>query len=130
MSPESYEAATIAACSLPACPPARLPEGREAIAGHATHYGPSYNGQPMGCPGAGFYSSADPTIAAVGPARYAQWPCGTQLRLCGPAGCATVTRRDACPGCAPNVVDLSEAANSLVCGAPPHTCDITIEVLP
>jgi hypothetical protein len=93
--------------------------------GQATHYGPSFNGQPLGC-GNGVYSSHDPSIVAVSPARYAEWPCGTQLQVCGPGGCVVATRQDACPGCHPNVVDLSEAANSIVCGGQPHTCSVTI----
>lgn len=100
--------------------------GNGPIHGFATHYGESYNGQPLGC-GTGDYRSDNPEIAAVSPARYAEWPCGTRLRVCGPAGCAVVTRHDACPGCGPNVIDLSESANRLVCGVPEHTCEVTIE---
>mgnify|MGYP001579982932 CR=1 FL=1 len=98
------------------------------IEGYATHYGESYNGQRMGCSGAP-YRSEDPTILAVGPGRYAAWPCGTRLLVTGPVGEIVVTRQDSCPGCAPNVLDLSERGNELVCGAPPHTCRVTIRVL-
>jgi hypothetical protein len=103
------------------------------ISGQATHYGESYNGQPLGCAGAGLYSSNNPNIAAVSPARYQEWPCGTKLRLCGPGGCAVVTRVDSCPGCYANLIDLSESANMLVCATErypyPHTCSVTIEVV-
>lgn len=99
------------------------------IAGIATHYGVSYQGQVLGCSGEGRYSTYDPTIAAVDPARYREWPCGTQLRLTGPGGSTIVTRRDSCPGCSPSMIDLSDAANMLVCGDRPHTCRIEIEVL-
>lgn len=101
--------------------------------GHATHYGASYNGQPLGC-GTGVYDSNDPTIAAVSPARYEEWPCGTELLVCGPGGCTIVTRQDACPGCYANLIDLSEAANRLVCATEAfpyeHTCEVAIGVMP
>jgi len=98
------------------------------IHGWATHYGESFNGSVLGC-GSGYYDSNDRSIVAVGPSRYDEWPCGTPLRVCGPAGCITATRQDSCPGCSENVLDLSEAGNELVCGAPPHTCRATIQVL-
>jgi hypothetical protein len=114
--------------------PTAPPDGAETAsdAGYATHYGGGpawgdaidYNGLPLGC--GGIYRSEDPTIAAVGPARYAQWPCGTQLEICGPVGCAVVERQDSCPGCGPNVIDLSESAHQLVCGA--GTCEISFKV--
>jgi hypothetical protein len=107
-------------------PPAPVASGA-VIQGQATAYGPAYNGQKMGC--GGVYSSDNPTILAVSPARYAQWPCGTQLQVCGPAGCLIVTRQDACPGCYANLVDLSEAGNAAVCGSPPHTCRVTLQVV-
>lgn len=98
----------------------------QPIPAYATHYGESYDGQTMGCPGAGAYRSDDASIVAVGPSRYREWPCGTRLEVCGAAGCAVVTRQDACPGCGRNVVDLSEAANRRVCGTPEHTCEVSI----
>lgn len=94
------------------------------IQGTATHYGESYQGSPMGC--GGRYSSFDPSIVAVGPSRYREWPCGTELIVEGPAGSIVVTRQDSCPGCSPNMLDLSEAGNATVCGAPAHTCPVTI----
>jgi hypothetical protein len=107
--------------------PARASPGT-AIEVQATHYGVSYAGNTMGC--GGIYDPNNPTIVAVGPARYREWPCGTALQVCGAAGCIVVTRQDACPGCHANVIDLSESGNSLVCGGAPHTCRVTIHVLP
>ena len=97
------------------------------LQGWATNYGRSYNGRPLGCSGFGNYSADGDWIAAVGPDRYDSWPCGTTLRLSGPAGTALVVRADACPGCMANVIDLSEAANELVCGPPAHTCQVVIQ---
>ena len=97
------------------------------ISGHATSYGTAYNGHSMGC--GGVYSSTDITIMAVSPARYREWPCGTRVEVCGPAGCIVVTRQDACPGCYATLVDLSEAGNAAVCGSPPHTCRVTLQVV-
>ncbi len=123
----------------PAPPPTRTPEpvtqshsapvaaAGALISGHATSYGASYNGHSMGC--GGVYSSSDITIMAVSPARYREWPCGTQVQVCGPAGCIVVTRQDACPGCYANLVDLSEAGNAAVCGSPPHTCRVTLQLV-
>lgn len=104
------------------------PPSAPIVRGWATHYGESYHGGVLGC-GSGFYDTENADIVAVGPSRYAEWPCGTKLRVCGPAGCATVTRHDACPGCGPTVLDLSEAGNRLVCGDPPHTCRATVQVI-
>ena len=100
--------------------------------GWATFYGPDYEGGTLGCAGFGLYDSGDATIAAsaydeaTGARPYA---CGAQLEVCGPAGCAVVTVKDACPGCSVNVMDLSDAANALVCGGPAHTCQVTIGVV-
>ncbi|HWO73125.1 MAG TPA: hypothetical protein VNN21_06165 [Dehalococcoidia bacterium] len=112
-------------------PPAEVVEYRPvsaALRGWATHYGESFAGQPLGC-GYGPYYPWDASIVAVGPSRYREWPCGTLLQVCGPAGCIVAVRQDSCPGCASNVVDLSEAGNELVCGSPPHTCRVTIQRL-
>ena len=97
----------------------------EVVYGRATHYGESYQGQTMGC--GGTYDTADPTIVAVSPDRYESWPCGTRLRVTGPAGTVDVIRTDSCPGCSGNWLDLSEAGHARVCGL--GTCDVTIEVL-
>ena len=109
----------------PSPPAARVPVASEAIRGRATHYGESYQGQTMGC--GGTYDTADPTIVAVSPDRYADWPCGTRLRVTGPAGTQDVVRTDSCPGCSGNWLDLSEAGHARTCGI--GTCEVTIEVL-
>jgi hypothetical protein len=98
------------------------------LRGWVTHYGESYQGGVLGC-GTGYYESNNPEIVAVGPSHYGDWPCGTLLRVCGPASCITATRHDACPGCVANVLDLSEAGNELVCGRPAHTCRVTVQKL-
>ena len=122
--------------------------------------GPDYNGLSLGCGASaagsaykdGLYHSDDPTILAAPPSRYAEWPCGTRLRLCvevakaGQAGaadaaggesnsagakrCIEVERVDSCPGCGANQVDLSEAAITWLCSGDPtlyartgETCD-------
>jgi len=115
------------ATGAPPAPPG--PPDAAPIEGWATHYGEAYNGQRMGCQGAGLYSSDDPTIVAVSPERYAEWPCGQQLHVSGPAGSIVVTRQDSCPGCGANVLDLSEEGNRRVCGIPEHTCRVIIEVM-
>lgn len=84
----------------------------------ATHYGYSYHGNRMGCPGAGTYNSYDPTIAAVG---YNTWSCGTELLVEGSHGDLIVTVKDTCPGCGSKLIDLSEAGVQIVCGGV-HTC--------
>jgi len=75
----------------------------------------------------GVYSSEDETIAAVGPAHDAEWPCGADLRICGPAGCAVVQRKDGCPGCSAYVIDLSEAGVLKVCGPGSGVCRARIQ---
>ena len=82
------------------------------------------------------YLHTDPAILAVGPGRYREWLCGTVLEIVGPGGTLRVARTDACPGCADELVDLSEAGSMAVCGAPrgeqrprPHTCRVTIRVV-
>ncbi len=94
--------------------------------GLVTHYGVSYNGNPMGCSGE-LYSSENETIIAVGPADYGEWPCGTNLRVCGPTGCVVGFRQDSCPGCGENHLDLSEAGINTVCGDQAHVCRVGIE---
>ena len=89
----------------------------------ATRYGESYNGQPLGCGGAGLYSSGNPTILAAPPTRYKEWPCGTVLQLCYQGRCLEVTRVDSCPGCGHTHIDLSESGIAYLCG---WSCDIIV----
>ena len=96
-----------------------------------TSYGESYNGQPLGCSGAGVYSSDTPDILAIGPARYEQWPCGTRLRVCGPVGCVDMIRVDSCPGCSATMLDTSESGYARACGEDSSgPCDVTVEEMP
>jgi hypothetical protein len=97
-----------------------------AVDGIVTHYGAAYNGEVLGC-GTGHYASNDVTIIAVGPSRDAEWPCGTPIGVCGPAGCILTYRQDGCPGCGSYHVDLSEVGIILVCGASVSRCDVTIQ---
>lgn len=108
-------------------PPAE-PQVRATVAGIATHYGRSYHGQGMGC--GGTYDTNNPAILAVSPQRYADWPCGTKLRVRGPSGDTLVERTDACPGCRGNHVDLSEAGFIAVCGSlSAGTCRVELDIL-
>ena len=109
---------------IPAPPEEVLSTG--VIEGWATHYGEKYQNQPLGC-GGKLYDTADPQILAVSPARYAEWPCGTVLRITGEGGTLVVARNDSCPGCHANTVDLSEAGSLAVCGFV-GTCRVVIEV--
>ena len=123
---------------------------------------PDYNGQLLGCgrisqgmggrnlsrdwggPPDGLYHSLDPTIAAVGPAYYTAWPCGTRLLVC-PAGpvahdssgsglqagmsglpCLVVVRQDSCPGCGDHLIDLSEAGHEYACGPNAGPCRVRV----
>jgi hypothetical protein len=90
-----------------------------------THYGIDYNGLTLGC-GNGYYTSENETIVAVGPERHSEWPCGTPLQICGPYGCISASRQDACPGCSANVLDLSEAGIDRVCGDNASVCNAQV----
>ncbi|HWO72572.1 MAG TPA: hypothetical protein VNN21_03350 [Dehalococcoidia bacterium] len=101
------------------------PSGRPVDV-YVTHYGESYNGHGLGCDDT-VYSSFDPTIVAVGPGREREWPCGTAFLICGAGGCLWAERRDACPGCSPYVIDLSERGLYLVCGAGAGVCTARVQ---
>lgn len=103
---------------------------------HATHYGASYQGQPMGCPpitmpagrGGNRYETTDPQIVAVGAVLAKTAPCGMPLEVCGQAGCIQAYRMDSCPGCDEyGMVDLSEAGIEAVCGSQ-GSCSVTVRV--
>lgn len=96
--------------------------------GVVTHYGASYQDQPMGCDGTPYDTNND-TIIAVGPQHYSEWPCGTQLMVCGLAGCTLGVRQDGCPGCGPGHLDLSEAGIARVCGPGSGYCRVTIQTV-
>jgi LysM repeat protein len=98
------------------------------LKGYASSYADSFANKPMGCTGAGPYKPTDTTIVAVGPAMYDQFPCGTSIEVCGPKGCLTGVRKDACPGCQSYHVDLSRAGLTAVCG--PNACEVRLRRLP
>lgn len=85
--------------------------------GLAQNYGPAYQGQPLGCAGAGLYDTTNVGIVAVGPSDALSWPCYTVLLVCGEYGCVTAQRLDYCPACHPGVIDMSEAGLVAVCGS-------------
>jgi hypothetical protein len=126
VSPDSEPDAVVEVEPLPAATPL-VPLGA-SVSGLATHYGPRYGGQSLGC-GAGVYTSDNPLIVAVGPARYREWPCGTTLQVCGSAGCIQGTRVDGCPGCSAYLLDLSEAGIALTCGDQSNVCRVQIQRL-
>jgi hypothetical protein len=92
-----------------------------------THYGPSFNGQKLGCSDSR-YASVNGGIIAVGPERSTEWPCGTVLRVCGPGGCMVGERQDGCPGCDAYHIDVSEEGLYLVCGPGSGVCRASVEV--
>lgn len=96
--------------------------------GRATHYGVSYNGQRMGCAGAGVYDTNNPYILAVSYELAREMPCGTRLQINGPAGTLIAPRTDTCPGCHRTLLDLSEAGSTIVCGRP-STCQVTFTII-
>lgn len=49
------------------------------------------------------------------------------MRICGPGGCLIAERQDACPGCGPYHVDLSEQGLDLVCGPGSGVCKASVE---
>lgn len=108
--------------ATPAPTPAATPTPQDApvygygVAGEVTHYGQSFNGQTMGCPPYDEYWGWNTSIAAVGPSRYQEWPCGTAFTITGPAGTIRVVRQDSCPSCSGTHIDLSEAGFESVCG--------------
>jgi hypothetical protein len=98
----------------------------DELEGVVTHYGASFNGRTLSC-GTGYYTSENTRIAAVGPSRHSEWPCGTMIRICGPNDCLEAERHDACPGCGPNHIDLSEAGIAIVCGDQAGVCRVELQ---
>jgi len=91
-----------------------------------TRYADSLEGNSLGCTQYGTYDPDNPLIVAVGPARHFEWPCGTLLQVCGPAGCLIALRADSCPGCGPNHIDMSRAGVIAVCGNP-NGCTVIVQ---
>lgn len=94
------------------------------IIGFATVYSDSLAGNTMGC--GGIYDPNDPTVVAVSWARNMEWHCGKQLEITGPHGTIIGIRKDTCPGCSENHLDLSRAAFNIVCGPTQANCTIRI----
>lgn len=94
----------------------------------ATYYHPSLHGNQMGCFRGDTYNRYDADIAAVSPTISYHYPCGATIIVSGPQGTIQVTRRDICPGCRANHIDLSEAAFEQVCGPLSRgRCRVTFE---
>ena len=93
-----------------------------------THYGAHYNGQSLGCQGAGLYSSSRMDLVAVGPPLYSTYPCYAPITLCGDTGvCLNLTRLDSCPGCGSSLIDTTEAVFIRLCGNLDRgVCPVTI----
>lgn len=84
------------------------------VSGYATRYADSLEGNTMAC--GGVFDQTNTFVVAVGYAYDTAWKCGTQLEVCGPAGCINGVRTDTCPGCAGAHIDLSRAGLNAVCG--------------
>jgi hypothetical protein len=117
---------------LPSPTPTRTPRpsataNPDAIPGIASVYWDGLAGNPFSCSGYGTYNPENPLIVAVSYGRAGEWPCGTELQVCGVASgaCLNMIRVDICPGCLLNHIDLSAAGFQYLCGnATP--CGVTI----
>ena len=117
----------------PEPPPAPLSPG--LLLGSVTPYSDSLAGLTLGCNGYGGYNPEDPTVIAVGPEHYEDWPCGTQLGVCSVdtatgviTSCIVGVRQDSCPGCTGNHLDVSRAAFEILCGSVSR-CNVVITPL-
>jgi hypothetical protein len=111
------------------------PAGGELVLGTITPYADSLTGNTLGCNGYGAYEPENPTIIAVSPDRYEEWPCGTTLGICGVdadtgviTSCVVGVRQDSCPGCTANHLDVSRAIFEIICGSA-NRCPVVITKL-
>lgn len=94
------------------------------IAGSVTRYADELEDNNLGC--GGVYDIENPYIIAVGWEYHEEWPCGTQLVVCGAAGCVLGIRADTCPGCTGGQIDMSRAGVEAVCGNA-SGCNVVIQ---
>ncbi len=113
-----YVAPTATATPMPTATPSRERDARQdpegEVEGYATRYADSLEGGSMACGGA--FDQDNEFVIAVGYEYDKAWPCGTQLEVCGPAGCTLGVRTDTCPGCPGGDIDMSRAGLDAVCG--------------
>jgi LysM repeat protein len=95
----------------------------------ATPYSDSLAGHGLGCQNAGAYDPNDLSVLAFGLPLGTQFPCGSRFEVCGPGGCITGTRKDTCPGCGANALDVSRAAFRLLCGTV-NACSVRLRPTP
>jgi hypothetical protein len=126
--PSPTPVALATATPSPAPTPAATPAPSGVVIGFVTPYSDSLHGNTLGCGGA--YDMNDPSIVAVSFARDMEWGCGKLLEITGPNGKIVGVRRDTCPGCSENHLDLSRAGFNLVCGPNASSCEVTIRLLP
>jgi outer membrane biosynthesis protein TonB len=113
-----YVPPTATATPSPSATPSQEPGTQQdpdgAVTGYATRYADSLEGLTMACGGA--FDQDNEFIVAVSLQYDKAWPCGTQLEICGSAGCIIGVRTDTCPGCPGGDIDMSRAGLQAVCG--------------